>query len=154
MAITTQRRRTSWPAVRRGGWRLGLSWLLRVATAAGLVVDAYVHHHLAAQYDPNRSPGTLSQGDLFQLEAIASLVVAIALLLTAWRVVWLLAFVIAASALGAVLFYRYHDPGAIGPLPDMYEPFWYHEKVVAAVAEAVATVTAAAGLVLHRRGRL
>ena len=41
---------------------------------------------------------------------------------------------------------RYHDPGALGPLPDMYEPFWFREKSVAGVAEAVALVTATLGL--------
>ena len=38
------------------------------------------------------------------------------------------------------------DLGPIGPLPDLYEPVWYPEKVVAAGGEAVALV--AAGLLL------
>jgi hypothetical protein len=37
---------------------------------------------------------------------------------------------------------RYVDLGAIGPLPDLYEPVWYPEKLVAAGAEAVALVAA------------
>jgi hypothetical protein len=147
-------RGTSRLSLREGRWRPVVSWLLRLTTAAGLAVDAVVHHDLAARYDPNQGSGPLSQGDLFQLEAVASIVVALALLLTTWRVVWLLALLISASALGAMLLYRYHDPGPIGPLPDMYEPYWFTEKVVAGVAEGVATVTAAAGLFLHRRGRL
>ena len=34
----------------------------------------------------------------------------------------------------------------VGPFPVLYEPFWYADKVVAAVAAAVALLGAAAGL--------
>ena len=50
--------------------------------------------------------------------------------------------------------------GTLGPLPNMYEPFWYGEKTRAAVAEGIATGTAFLGLVLatwtvwaHRRAK-
>jgi hypothetical protein len=142
--------RTGWraadPAARRW-W--ALSWALRLATVVGLAVDAWVHADLAARYDPNQAPGGLSQGDLFRLEAAASVVAALALLLSARLVTWLLAWLVAASALAGLLLYRYHDPGAIGPLPDMYEPMWFPEKTQAGVAEAVATGTATLGLLLH-----
>jgi hypothetical protein len=58
------------------------------------------------------------------------------------------AVAVAASALGAILLYRYNDIGPIGPLPDMYEPLWYPEKTLAATAEAAATVTGLVGLAL------
>ncbi|MGH3789612.1 MAG: hypothetical protein ACRDRU_15170 [Pseudonocardiaceae bacterium] len=45
---------------------------------------------------------------------------------------------VASSALGAVLLYRYVDLGSLGPLPDMHEPVWYPEKTVSAIAEGVA----------------
>ena len=48
----------------------------------------------------------------------------------------------AATALAAVVVYRYVDLGALGPLPDLYEPVWYPEKVVGVVAETVALVAA------------
>ena len=51
---------------------------------------------------------------------------------------YLAAAPVAASALTAVIAYRYVDLGPIGPLPDLYEPVWYPEKVVAAAGEAVA----------------
>ncbi len=54
---------------------------------------------------------------------------------------------VAAGALAAVVTYRDVDLGSIGPLPDMYEPDWYPEKVVAAVGEAVALVAASSLLV-------
>jgi hypothetical protein len=44
-----------------------------------------------------------------------------------------------------MLLYRYHDPGALGPMPDIYEPSWYPEKVLPGVAEGVAVVSATTG---------
>lgn len=129
----------------RAGWLIGL-WLLRIVTAAGLAIDAYVHADLALRYDLNQGSAVLSQGDLFRIEAGVSAFAALAVILTAWRVTWMLAFLVAASALGALLLYRYHDPGAIGPLPDMYEPTMYPEKTLAAVAEGVAAGTALIGI--------
>jgi hypothetical protein len=122
------------------------AWALRVAAAAGLAVDAWVHWDLAARYDANVGTGPVSQGDLFRIEAIVSALVAVALLVSGRLVVWVVAWLVAASAVGAIVFFRYHDPGPLGPLPDMYEPLWFREKSVAAVAEAVAVVTATLGL--------
>src|SRR5262245_22551820 len=123
-----------------------LAWALRVITAAGLAVDAWVHWDLVDRYALNVGTGPLSQGDLFRIEAVVSALVAVALLVSGRLVVWIVAWLVAASAVGAILLFRYHDPGPLGPLPDMYEPFWYQEKSVAAVAEAVALLTATLGL--------
>jgi len=70
---------------------------------------------------------------------------------TAHRAAWAVAFLVAASSFGAIVLYRYVDVGTLGPLPNMYEPIWFTEKWVAAVAEAVATVTALAGFVVAVR---
>jgi hypothetical protein len=128
---------------------LAALWLLRVVTAAMLSVDAYVHADLAIHYDANRA-NSISQGTLFRWEAGAAAFAALAVLVVFWRVAWsllawALAFGVAASALGAVTIYARYDIGRLGPLPDMYEPFWYGEKTRAAVAEAIATGTAALG---------
>ncbi|MBS2962903.1 hypothetical protein KGA66_07605 [Actinocrinis puniceicyclus] len=117
----------------------------RVVTAAGLAVDAYVHADLASVYDPVRAG--ISQGDLFRVEAAASALAALLVLLSARPLVWAFAFLVAASGLGALLLYRYVDVGALGPLPNMYEPLWFTKKTATAVAEALAAVTALAGLV-------
>lgn len=127
-------------------------WVLRAATAAMLGVDAYVHADLAMRYDPNRDTG-LSQGTLFRWEAGVAAFAALAVLVVFWRtawslLAWALALVVAASALGAVMIYAHYDVGRLGPLPDMYEPFWYGQKTQAAVAEAIATGTAALGLAI------
>jgi hypothetical protein len=52
----------------------------------------------------------------------------------------LFAVVIAGSALGAVLLYRYIDLRSLGPLPDMYGRSWYQEKTYSTIAEAAALV--------------
>jgi len=126
------------------------SWTLRVITAAALAVDAFVHADLAGRYDANLGSRSVSQGDLFRFEATASALVALLLLLSGRTIVWLAAWLVAVSAVGALLWYRYHDPGPLGPLPDMYEPLWFREKSLAGAAEAVAVVTATLGLLDHR----
>jgi hypothetical protein len=127
-----------------------VSWPLRLATAALLVVDAYVHADLVARYDPNQGSAALSQGDLFRIEAVVASLAALALLISARRLVWVVAVLVAASALGGLLLYQGYDPGTLGPLPDMYEPLWYPEKTFAALAEGAAALTAAFGLLVHR----
>lgn len=122
----------------------GRQALLRVLTAAGLAIDAYVHADLASTYDPVRH--SISQGDLFRIEAAASALAALLILLTAHRAAWAFAFLVAASGLGAILLYRYVDVGTLGPLPNMFEPLWFPEKTTTAIAEACATATALAGL--------
>ena len=119
-------------------------WLLRLLTAAGLATDAYVHTDLASSYDSVQK--SISQGELFRIEAGASALAAVLVLLLGRRpLVWLFAFLVAAAGVGAVVLYRYVDVGALGPLPAMYEPVWYPEKTASFVAESVAAVTALAG---------
>ena len=118
---------------------------LRSLTAAALVTDAIVHFQLAHRYDLN-GQGGLSQGELFRVEAGVAVLAAALVLLAANRITWALAAVIAASAFGAVLVSTYVDIGAVGPVPDMFEPYWYPSKVVAALAEGAGTLTALTGL--------
>ena len=127
-------------------------WVLRLGTAAMLALDAYLHVDQAFRYEPNRDNG-ISQGDLFRIEAGAASFAALAVLVLTWRtawslVGWALAIVVAASAFGAVMIYTHYDVGPLGPLPDMYEPFWYSEKTQAATAEGIATGAAVIGFAL------
>ena len=125
------------------------SWALRVGTAAALAIDAAVHLRNATGYDAVKA--TVSQGALFRVEA--GVAIAAALLVLVWprRTSWILAVLVAASALGAVLLYRYVDVGQLGPLPDMYENTWQVPgKLLSAWAEAAALVLAALGLLTHR----
>ncbi len=61
------------------------------------------------------------------------------------------AFLIAVSAFGAVLLYRYVDVPQLGPIPAMYEPIWFFEKSLSAVAEGIATLTTAIGIAAGSR---
>lgn len=120
-----------------------------VLTASGLVIDAIVHLRLASTYDPVGN--ALSQGDVFRIESSIALVLAVAVLISPWRrTSYLVAFVVAASAFGAVMLYRYVDVGALGPLPNMYEPIWFGQKTLSAYAEGVAALAALAGLAVSR----
>ena len=118
--------------------------LLTLTTAAGLGVDAYVHWHLAGNFDTligTASPH-FSQGELFRLEATLALIAMLLVLATRRRFAAALAFLIAAGGLGALLLYGYVDVGGFGPVPDMYDPVWYTQKTISAVAEAIAAVGA------------
>lgn len=117
--------------------------ILRLLVVAGLAVDAYVHFHLAGDVG---SHGVLSEGRLFWIQGVVAALVAVLVLIRARRPSYVIAFLVAGSALGAVLLYRYVDVGSLGPLPNMYEPVWYGEKVLTTIAEAVATVAAALGI--------
>ncbi|MEE4545995.1 hypothetical protein V2S66_29005 [Streptomyces sp. V4-01] len=128
-----------------------LSASVRLVTAAGLAVDAYIHAKLADQYDAVAA--NVSQGGLFRAEAaLASLA---ALLVLVWRRPFVdgFAWVVAAGGLAALLLYHYVDVGAFGPLPDMYEPVWFGDKQISAVAQGVAVVSAGYLLIAARYRR-
>lgn len=128
------------PAVRARGADL----LLRVLTAVALLIDAGVHIHLAPGYQAG-SPGGIGQGTLFLLESAAAILAALYVLLRGSRTAYAVAFVVAFSAFAAVVTYRYIDIPAFGPFPAMYDPTWFFEKALSAVAEAAGAVLAAIG---------
>ena len=110
-----------------------------------------MHADRASAY---QSAGTaISQGALFRIEAGAASAAALIVLVIAGRAGFALAAVVAASALAAILVYRYVNIGSLGPFPNMYEPVWYPEKTTAAVAEAVAAAASVAGLLWHQLHR-
>ena len=118
----------------------------RVVVIVGLAYDVYVHWRLAPNFDTltgSGRPVSISQGQLFRLESVLALVT-IALVATVHRR-WtaLLAFMVAAGGVGAALLYRYVDVGALGPLPNMYDPTWYSQKTWSVIAEGVAAAAAA-----------
>jgi hypothetical protein len=128
-----------------------LQVVARLLAAAGLAVNAGIHADLADQYDVVSA--SVSEGDLFRVEAALACLAAVLVLL--WRrpsgdaFAWL----VAAGGLFAVLLYRYDDIGAHGPLPDMYEPIWTTDKKVSAISQIVTVVATTFLLLTHRRGR-
>jgi hypothetical protein len=128
------------------GW-IAVRTVLTVIVAAGLAIDAYVHLDLASTYDVVKT-SPLSQGDLFRVEAALAIVAGVALLVRPRRYTAWFAFLVSAGGVAVVLLYRWVDVGKLGPLPNMYEPYWYGEKTLSLVAEAIAAVAAAVLLVL------
>jgi hypothetical protein len=122
---------------------------LRILTVAALAVDAVVHLHLAPGYQLG-NPAGIGQGNLFRIEAVAAIVVGLYVLVRGSRPAYAAAFVVAASGFAAVVLYRYVDVPAIGPLPAMYEPIWFFEKSLSAVAEGAGAILAAAAFLRRK----
>ncbi|GAA2606984.1 hypothetical protein SMC26_18225 [Actinomadura fulvescens] len=125
--------------------------LLRLLVAAGLAADAYAHWRFAP--DMKFVEGGSIDGDvLFRAQAIVAALAGLLVLVLANRVTYAIAFVVAASAVGALLLYYYVDVGALGPLPDMYDHGWYGEKTISLVGEGIAALAALAGFFTVRTG--
>lgn len=121
---------------------------LIVITIAGLVVDAIVHFNLASAFAGTKT-SVLSEADIFRIDASIAIVAAVALAVRPRRYTAAFAFLVAAAGTAAVIVYRYVDVGAFGPIPNMYDPYWQPiGKVLSAIGEAVATVTALALFVM------
>ena len=118
----------------------------RIFVVAGLAVDAYVHLNLASTY--TAAGGVINEGVLFSAEAVAALLAALVVASYGNRVSYLAGFAVAASALAAMLVSRYMDLGAIGPFPDLYDPVWFGQKILAAFAEGFASLAALLGFIL------
>lgn len=114
---------------------------LRVLTALALFIDAGVHIYLAPGYQA-ASPGGIGQGNLFFLESAAAVLAALWVLFRGSRASFALAVMVALSAFVAVMLYRYVDIPAFGPFPAMYEPVWFFEKSLSAVAEGAGALLA------------
>ncbi|MGY3317044.1 hypothetical protein ACVWZ7_000147 [Arthrobacter sp. TE12232] len=138
----------SHPGQSVGVHRTGMT--LRILTAGALFIDAGVHIHLAPGYQAGNSAG-IGQGNLFLLESAAAVLAGLFVLLRGSRAAYAVAFVVSLSAFIAVVLYRYVDIPAFGPFPAMYDPVWFFEKTVSAVAEAAGAVLAAVGFA--RAGR-
>lgn len=130
----------------RRGFHPAVLVALRLIIAAGLAIDAYLHLAVASDYDV--IPGTISAGMLFRVEAIVAIVIAILVLVFPGRIAYVLAFLVGASAFAAAVINTYVDLGAVGPLPNLYEPVWFTEKAASAIAEGVVALAAAAAFLI------
>lgn len=82
---------------------------------------------------------------------MVAVLVAAWLVVTGSRVAWASAFLVLASALVAVVLYRYVPVPQLGPIPSMYEPIWFPEKTVSAVAEGSGALLAAVAFAVTAR---
>ncbi|MBC3841136.1 hypothetical protein GXW82_15060 [Streptacidiphilus sp. 4-A2] len=110
--------------------------ILRAVAAVGLGIDAGIHAQLAGQY--GAVSASISEGTLFRIESGAAALAA--LLVLVWRKPAgdLFAALTVAAGVAAILLYRYIDVGTLGPLPDMYEPVWFTDKVWALTGQVLA----------------
>ena len=115
---------------------------LTVVVAVGLAIDAFVHFDLASALAKVKT-STMSQADLFRIDAVVAIIVGLGILLLPRALTAGLAFLVAAGGTVAVVLYRYVNVGKIGPVPNMYDPYWAPTgKALSAVGEAVAAVVA------------
>ena len=134
------------PVAARSRTPILVGLLLRVATATALIIDGVVHIKDAYLYDPNTG-SLLSQGQLFRIQGVVAIVLALTVLALPRRLVWAIAFLVAASACAAVVLYTYVNVGPLAGLPNMYEPSWGPPgKLVSAVAEGAGALLALGGL--------
>lgn len=126
--------------------------VLRVLAAAALFVDAIVHARLATGYQ-SAAPEGFGEGNLFLAEAGAAAAAGLYVLVRGSRPAWLLALLTAGGGLAVLLLYRYIDVPAFGPFPAMYEPVWFFDKTLTALAQGAAALLAATALILDRRSR-
>jgi hypothetical protein len=126
--------------------------VLRVLAAAALAVDAVVHARLAPGYQ-SAAPEGLGEGNLFLAEAAAAAAAGLYVLIRGSRPAWILALLTAGGGLAVLLLYRYIDVPAVGPFPAMYEPIWFFDKTLTALAQALAVILSAAALFLRWRTR-
>jgi hypothetical protein len=124
--------------------------LLRVVVAIGLTVDAYVHWTFAKDMTFVEG-GSIGGDTLFRAQAVVAVLAAVLTLVLARWWTYAVAFLVAVSAVFAMLLYFFLDVGSLGPLPDMYDPSWYREKTITLIGEGVAGVAAAWGFLLARR---
>jgi hypothetical protein len=125
---------------------------LRLLGAGGLAVSSYVHLHGGHFY--SSLGNTITQADLFFVQGTVAAVVALLVLATGHRYAWTAALLVGAASFAAVMTYRYVNVGAIGPIPNMYEPTWQTaDKLLSAYAEAATVVVAAVALARGRSRR-
>ena len=113
-----------------------------IIAALALAVNAFIHFTLAGPFDAN--PGTIvSQGGLFRVQAVVDILAAVLVVVRPRRWTALIAGVVALGGLALILLTVNVplDLTAIG-LPYLYEPSWYQDKVVSAVAQGLAAVAA------------
>lgn len=134
---------------------MGMGIVLRLLVAAGLAADAIIHWRFAPGMapGPNTPGGTIPGDTLFYAQAIAAAVAGVLVLVWARRWTYAIAFLVAASAAGAVLIYYFVDFGQLGPIPRMYDPSWYADKTISLAGELIAAIAALIGFLTVGRSR-
>ena len=125
--------------------------LVRLVVACAFGVSAYVHLDLAR--GPWVAGGEVTLAGLFVADAVVAVAAGLWVLVHPTRAAWAVAVVVALVSLLALVSSTYVRLPGPGPLPVLYEPVWYADKAVAAVAAAAAALGAAVGLAVMRASR-
>jgi hypothetical protein len=131
--------------------RTGLA--LRVLGALALGYSAYLHARIASDSTPLAADGEIRLSGLFVAQAVAAVIVSLWVLVQGSRLAWLAFAVVAIGSFAAVVLTTYVTLPGIGPLPEIHDPVWYQDKVLAAVSAGVASLVAIVALVTARRAR-
>ncbi len=137
--------RARWAAVPASAAELAV----RLLVSSSLAVDAYVHSDLAHTYA--EVTDGIGEGNLFRVDAVAAAVTAAAALFIANRLAYGMAFILGVSAAVLAVVATHMQVGPFGPIPDLYDPIWYSEKLVSVIAESIAAAGAIGGLLILRR---
>ena len=118
--------------------------LLALVAAVALAVSAYVHIDLGNA--PYGTDGQITLSGLFIAQALVAVLAALWVLVRPSRLAWLAVLAVGVASLLALVLSVYVRIPSVGPFPVLYEPLWYGDKVVAAVAAGVAAVAAVVAL--------
>ena len=129
------------------------SLALRVVGALALGYSAFLHARIASDSTPLAADGEIRLSGLFVAQAVAAALVSLWVLVQGSRLAWIAFAVVAIGSFAAVVLSTYVTLPGIGPLPDIHDPVWYQDKVLAAVAAGVASVVAILALATGRRTR-
>ena len=117
---------------------------LSAVVFVGLVLDGIVHYDLASAFSSHKT-SVISETTIFRIQATVALVAALVVVARPRRYTAAFAFAVSASAVVAVFVYRYVNVGKIGPIPNMYDPYWLPAgKWLSAIGEVVAALASAA----------
>lgn len=133
------------PLARTGAVAVRLVGVVLLAMSAG------THLHLAPLY--NIGP-PITTGQLFVAQGVLTALIALWLLVRNSVAAWLVATVLMAASLAAVLASVRLSIPAFGPFPSLYEPIWFPEKVLSALAEGSFVALSLARAAVLRRRRL
>lgn len=105
---------------------------VRLLVAVPLAISGYLHYDLAS--GDLFSDGKVTLAGLFVGQAVVAVLVALWLLVRGDRLSLLAAAAVGLGSLAALLLSTWVKVPSIGPLPAVYDPIWYTQKVIAAVA--------------------
>lgn len=125
-------------------------FVLRLIVVVALAIDAVVHYRLAPGLQ-QAMPEGIGGGAVFAIQATLAVIAGVYLLLRGSRPAYLVAALVLASAAAAVIMSSYTPTPAVGPIPAFYDPMWYPDKIISAIAEAGGAVLALVGAVIAGR---